>query len=108
MRRRKLLVVLAVLAVVVAAGVVVALWPSRERITQENFDRIREGMSRAEVEGILGSPGDYTTGPLNDPDGIEIPLSLLPPPSGVESAWWAADYGTVGVWFDEGGRVLMK
>jgi hypothetical protein len=65
MRRRKPLVALAGLAVVVAAGVVV-LWPrtAPERITRENYDRIRNGMSRAEVEAILGPPRDYSTGPL--------------------------------------------
>ena len=60
MRRRKLLVALAGLAVVVAAGMVM-VWPRPERITRENFDRIREGMSRAEVEAILGPPRDYRT-----------------------------------------------
>jgi hypothetical protein len=57
MRRRKLLVVLAGLAVVVAVGAVV-LWPRGEpdRITQANFDRIHEGMTRAEVETLLGPP----------------------------------------------------
>jgi len=63
MRRRTLLVVLVVLAVLVAAGVVV-LWPREDRITREKFDRICEGMSRAEVEAILGPPGDYSSGPL--------------------------------------------
>ena len=44
MRRRTLLVALAGLAVVVAAGVVV-LWPrpAPEQITRENYDRIRVG-----------------------------------------------------------------
>ena len=61
MRRRKLLVVLAGLAVLVAAGAVV-LWPEPpSRITRENFDRVREGMTQAEVEAILGPPGDYRT-----------------------------------------------
>jgi hypothetical protein len=79
-RRRKLLVALAGLAVVVAA-VVVVLWPRPDRITQENYDRIRvgglwgedwathdnrapvkKGMTRTEVEAILGPPGDYRTG----------------------------------------------
>src|SRR6516164_10518508 len=63
MRRRTLLVVLAGLAGLVAA-VVVVLWPRPSlRITLENCKRIREGMSRAEVEAILGPPGDYRTGP---------------------------------------------
>src|SRR5262245_23034627 len=61
MRRQTLLVVLAGLAVVVAAGAVV-LWPRADRITLENYDRIRDGMTRAEVEAILGPPGDQRTG----------------------------------------------
>jgi hypothetical protein len=64
MRRRTLLVLLVGLAVVGAAGVVV-LWPTRPtrptRITRENCYRIKEGMSRAEVEAILGPPGDHRT-----------------------------------------------
>jgi hypothetical protein len=64
MRRRTLLVVLAGLAVVVAVGVIL-LWPRADRVTRENYDRIHEGMSRAEVEAILGPPGDYRNGPTN-------------------------------------------
>jgi hypothetical protein len=63
MRRRKLLAALAVGLAVLAAA---ALWPRTprgERVTRDNYDRLREGMSRAEVEAILGSPGDYRTGP---------------------------------------------
>jgi hypothetical protein len=63
MRRRKLLVALAGLAAVVAAGVVV-LWPPKDpasRITQENFERIKPGMTMAEVTAMLGPPGDYKT-----------------------------------------------
>jgi hypothetical protein len=72
MRRRKLLVALAALAVV-AAGVVV-LWPQPQpssRITRENFDRIKVGMSRTEVEAILGPPGDYRTR-LGETDGTDV------------------------------------
>jgi hypothetical protein len=66
MRRRTLLVVLAGLAVVVAAGAVV-LWPPQSlnhRITVENYELLRTGMNRAEIEGILGPPGEYSTGPV--------------------------------------------
>jgi hypothetical protein len=61
MRRRTLLVVLAGLAV--AAGVVV--WPRTApvRITPENCDLICKGMIEAEVESVLGPPGDYRTRP---------------------------------------------
>jgi hypothetical protein len=59
MRRRKLLVVLAGLAVVVAAGVAV-LWPRPARVTPENYLRIEAGMTLAEVAAILGAPpGDF-------------------------------------------------
>jgi SmpA / OmlA family len=62
MRRR---ILLAALAVLVVAGAF-ELWASwrPNPITQENYARIQEGMSRAEVEAILGPPADYTTGPL--------------------------------------------
>src|SRR5947209_2486329 len=61
---RKLLI--GVLAgALVMAGVLVALvgpWPCR--VTQRNCDRIREGMTQAEVHAILGGPpGDYRTRP---------------------------------------------
>jgi hypothetical protein len=64
MRRRTLLVVLVGLAVVVGAGAVV-LWPQArpDRVTRENYDRIEDGMGHAEVEAILGPPGDYRTVP---------------------------------------------
>jgi hypothetical protein len=38
------------------AFVIPALRPSRASLTKENFDRIEIGMSRAEVEAILGPP----------------------------------------------------
>jgi hypothetical protein len=62
MRRRKLLVVLT--GLVVVAAVAVVLWPPTDpasRITQENFERIKPGMTMAEVTAILGPPGDYKT-----------------------------------------------
>lgn len=65
MRRRNLLIVLAGLTVA-AAAVAFVLWPRGERITAENFRRIKEGMSRAEVEAILGPPDDHSTGPIWD------------------------------------------
>jgi hypothetical protein len=66
MRRRKLLVALGGLAVLVAVGVAVLavlVWPqSTPRITRANCLRIKEGMSREEIEEILGPPGDYRNG----------------------------------------------
>ena len=65
MRRRKLLLVLEGLAVVVAAGTV-ALWSleaAPSRVTHAHYDRLRVGMSRAEIRVILGAPQDCSTGP---------------------------------------------
>jgi hypothetical protein len=124
MRRRTLLVVLAVLAVVVAAGVV--LWPRPpSRITRENFDRIREGMTRAEVEAILGPPGDYRTHFGQTADGNGGEHGWLPDPDEYKPAiatWrdagenpfgkfngeatWVGDTVLVLVVIDDTGRVL--
>jgi hypothetical protein len=53
-----------VVGLLVLAGVgAFVLWPRAPRVTRENFDRIKEGMTRAEVEAILGPPGDYSSGP---------------------------------------------
>src|SRR6516162_706948 len=68
MRRRTLLVVLAGLAVVVAAGEVVVLWPEPTGDAMRvNFHRIATNSvsSQAELLSLLGPPGDYTTGPTN-------------------------------------------
>jgi hypothetical protein len=55
--RNRLDVLIVGLFVVGLAALLV--WPQPDQVTQENFDRIRKGMNRAEVESILGPPGDY-------------------------------------------------
>jgi hypothetical protein len=77
MRSRTLLFVLAASALLLAAGALI-LWPRSQtsRVTRENFARIQQGMSRHDVEAILGPPGDYRTGqtalilPLNSHGGF--------------------------------------
>jgi hypothetical protein len=61
MRRWKLIAG-AGLTVLIAIGVVVP-GPRPDRITPGNYARIQVGMHRAEVEVILGAPGDYRAGP---------------------------------------------
>jgi hypothetical protein len=59
MRRTALLVVA---GIVLAALAIFVLCFGPSRITRDNYNRIEEGMSRAEVEQILGGPpGDYRT-----------------------------------------------
>jgi hypothetical protein len=107
MRRRTLLVVLAGLAMVVAAGAVV-FWPRPELITPENFERIRVGMSQVEVEAILGGPpGDYTTGEI-DRDHEQHGGQL----SNLHDGWiargevWEGNRIEIAVKFDESGNVF--
>jgi hypothetical protein len=100
MKSRKLLIGLIGLAVLLVVGAVV-LWPVSYRITQKNGDRIKEGMSSAEVEAILGPPGDYRSGPT-DPD---FPSPYPWQASGVLGPWpatWRGDRGVIYVYRETG------
>jgi hypothetical protein len=112
MRRRTLLVALVALAVVVAVGVV-ALWPRprpqpSSRITRENFDRIKVGMTRAEVEAILGPEGDHRTrhGETEMLDGSWNPDWTH---DGPLMATWRDPAGgpSVGVWISDSVFILI-
>jgi hypothetical protein len=52
------------LVVVVAAGMVLVR-PWEDRVTRENFRRLKPRMTRAQVFAIFGPSGDYTTGPID-------------------------------------------
>jgi hypothetical protein len=66
-------------------------------VNQENFERIRVGMTRAEVEAILRCPpGDYAT------------VEYIPEFCGFTLAGatrWISNDGEVRIWFDQHGRV---
>jgi hypothetical protein len=124
MRRRKLLTVLVVVLALAGAAAFV-LWPWRSRILLENFDRVKAGMSRAEVEAILGPPGDHRTGPTNLMnlgsitmfDTIHVNraekvrlggsgLALLPSPPGSAKPVGEGDQASLWVTFDGSGKVV--
>lgn len=94
------LVALSITLIVV--GIVLSLFtPRTSRATKVNFDRVEEGMNRARVESILGSPGDYRTGPtLVFLSGIMM--------EGKSSATWQSDEGDMCVAFDASGNVSDK
>jgi SmpA / OmlA family len=72
--------------------------------SQEQCDLIQPGMTRAQVEAVLGKPpGDYSTGPLNT--GFDC-LPDLPEVKTMEN--WESDTGTVRVGFDGAGVVAWK
>jgi hypothetical protein len=105
MRRRKLLTAVVGLAVLVAVGAFV-LWPRQDRVTRENYDQIKVGMTRAEVDAILGPPGDYTTvepfgtGYGQQSEGTQL---IIPP-----TVDWVGDEGYLQVGFDDEDRVVGK
>jgi hypothetical protein len=65
--RKRLLLLLLSLAVLIAVFGSFLLPRPDARITPANCDRIREGMTRQEVEAILGPPGNYTGWPHAHP-----------------------------------------
>jgi hypothetical protein len=58
MERQRLSFKLAALAMVFALGLMAC---SGSKINQDNFDKIRTGMTLAEVRAILGEPSDSTS-----------------------------------------------
>jgi hypothetical protein len=96
-RRRKWLAALGVLLV---GTVAFAPWPQlpADRVTRENYDRIEKGMSRAEVEALIGPPGDYRTGP----SGI-VSMTIYCGPSKGKLEAWAGDHGGICVYFGPDG-----
>jgi hypothetical protein len=99
---RKLRWVAAAGLVALAGVAAFVLWPRPDRITEENYYRIKEGMSRAEVEAILGPPGDYRNGPTTnaEPEGRLFLLS-----GGFCSDAWRGDTGIIRIEFDRSGHV---
>jgi hypothetical protein len=102
------------------------LWTRSDRITRQNYDRIELGMSRAEVQAILGPAGDYTTGPVDQfyryyvrwsgsgylNSTTTVPSMTLQsiesgrsPEAGGVAAGWEDDTGVIDVVFDAQGKV---
>jgi hypothetical protein len=95
-------VALAVLGTAVALAVGLWwVWP-RTAITRENAERIREGMTLAEVEAILG-------GPARDEAGRRMFARVeydRPLPASVSACEWIGKQDAVCVGFDADDRVV--
>jgi hypothetical protein len=95
MRKRWWLIPLAVVLVVVGFLLPV-LFPSPSKVTGANCERIKEGMTRAEVDGILGGPpGDHRTRPPASHPGRGIVM-----PDGVSLDIWTGDDGEIWVFYE--------
>jgi hypothetical protein len=107
-----LLAVSLVLVALVAARPVLVPVPN-PRLSRENFDRVKEGMKRVDVEAILGPPGDYRTGPTdhdlevdNEDLGFYPPaISLVVKGRSETSQEWYGDRAIIRVCVDGGGTV---
>jgi hypothetical protein len=72
------------------------------RVTAEDVARLRKGMSQAEVESILGPPGDYRTCPVDYDSEEELSLWLDYWRSGADfEREWLTDTTCVRVGFVE-------
>ncbi len=104
MRRHKWKL-LALAGLVVLAGIgAFALWPRPDRVTRENYARIRVGMSRAEAYAVLGPPGDYTTGDV-EPSAVRPPVGLAGSREGPSKEQWTGDRAVMALFFDGAGNV---
>jgi hypothetical protein len=113
MRRRKLRWVVATgLLALVAVGALVLLHRP-DRVTEKNFKRITDGMSRAEVEAILGPPNvsEAEVDRLATLDGFSGEVSIIGLSGGQlrfdgrkaeENLFWAGGAGLVCVGFADG------
>jgi hypothetical protein len=100
MTRRTWLVVAGAVVLVAISAALLMLRPNpNARITWENFEYIHEGMSRAEAEAILGTPGDYTTAPMEGRN-VTVCLATSMPGAEVPFSQWHGNEGSIRLMFD--------
>jgi hypothetical protein len=115
MKRKRLLLILGCLATVLLAGYgTLRLMAPQHRITKENIAAIKEGMTEAEVQALLGVPaGDYSS---KQTGGVFIlgdrpwADSFFAGPDIVErdgGKFWVGDETSVWVRFDDVGQVVV-
>lgn len=81
------------MALVFAGGVGVAWYATRPYPCRATFERVKEGMTRAEVEATVGGPpGSYRS---------EFHPDLI------EDGSWFTDDADLYVWFGDDGRVVQ-
>jgi hypothetical protein len=93
--RRRLEIELTVLVCLLVLYAIV-FWKTWRAPTRANYQRIQNGMTRAEVESILGPPGDYRSWGSK----VEFPPLMVPP--NIELDRWASDNGVMGVRYING------
>jgi hypothetical protein len=77
-------------------------------ITNKEFQRLQLGMTMAEVEAVLGPPGDFATGPTHPVFGEYLRISASTPderPVFEARREWDGDQGAIYVDFDASDKV---
>jgi hypothetical protein len=108
-RRGRLLICLTALGIAVAVGVYLLL--PRSAINHNNFERIRLGMARAEVEAILSGPGrdESTRAPVEDLRNERvISHGGVVGPGPFESPQWRSNDAVIWIYFDRDGKVVYS
>lgn len=96
-KKRWLLVTMCLVTLIGLPILVIALLPPRPGVTEANIERVEIGMTRAEVEGILGPVSKHSLPPMALGD------------IGHSRALWTDSFGAAGVVvFDERDCVLYK
>jgi hypothetical protein len=93
-----------------APGVILGPWPPRDGslICREGFDRIPLGMSKEEVEKLLGPPG-FEWEKFKDPDAaLGLWMSLSNGPGALRLQHWIDPGGHICVDYDADNRVYIK
>jgi hypothetical protein len=102
MTRRRVLVLGSVGVIAALALAACAVWPRASEINSENAAKIKHGMTRAEVESILGGP------PRFDATGrVSYDLTGIPGVRPISPAMreWTSDEVLVMVWIGVDDRV---
>jgi hypothetical protein len=117
-RKRWMLVVGVPASIAILAALACLLWP-RSAINRGNFEKIKEGMTLAEVQALLGGPPrDETTGPVmaeiaradtgpwsREALGVLLADDFHYRPTLSGEGFWASNSLMVRVFFDQKGRV---
>jgi hypothetical protein len=108
--RKRLLILAALVLAALGAAWAVQFHQRSERlargrlIDREHCDRIKKGMTQAEVEAVLGAPpGDYAARP-----GFVVGVEREGDNQGPRSETWRADGAQLRVVFDGQGKVQGK
>src|SRR5262249_32682791 len=93
-------------------GTALLLWPrDHDRITVESWKKIRIGMTKAEVEEIMGVAGvRFQNVPLSKLRGIEFVIYAEPAKNGKceNDYWWWGRRGAITICLNDNGHVVHK